>query len=949
MTLHCARSLRCSISLSVLAIAASTISLPAMAQETASDDEVVQESEASQKQATDDIVVTGTLIRGIAPTGSSVIGLTKQSIQASGATTTNEVLATIPQAGNFFMTVPQIGAGNGGNLQVLRPNLRDLPSSNTASGAATLLLVDGHRTVDIGVDQTAPDPQTVPAALLERVEVITDGASSIYGSDAIGGVINYITRRRFDGVEVSARYGFADDYYSFDASATVGKAWDTGSIFIGYTHSQNDAIFGRDRDYHKAINWNTGLPVGNTCPSPNIEIGANRYVVSGNGLAQVAVQPTCDLTDNAAIVPSQKQNSVMAGLSQELSPSMRVDIRAYYTNRSSTAVSNPFTASPTIRSAANPANTTNANPFYRPATPGDTTNQVVRFSYGPALGLEASRTTNVYEHYGITPEFTIDLSEKWRARLMFNYGRSLTTFTTTALNSTTNTADPNYVNSVAYALNGNTATRPNSDFLNPYDIASSNPAVLARISNWQTAGESKQELFNYRGVVDGSLFTLPGGEVKIAGGIEYMVTKLAFRKNTAGQVPGPLTLPYNRANRNIFSLFGEVSIPVVGEDNASPMFHSLTLSASGRYDRYSDYGSTFNPRVGISYMPVAGIRLRGNWAKSFNAPTLLDQVVGTTASIGATAGSFITGTYNVDPRTNPSNPPNANSIAITLGGALPGLVPQKATTWSIGGDIEPPFIPGLRLSASYYKIDFKGALGKPGLFDSNVLNILNNFPMAQIYDRTDGIVNADIVAGYLAQATNPNVLSDYLASTNPLAQVYTIQDFRTMNLRNSTIAGIDFSVNYVRETGFGSVDLAVNGNVKLQNDTQVSAAGTFFDDLLTNRSLFSLSATAGANVGDFRGQVTFNRVNGFDIVPSATLLQDRVGSFSVVNLFFSYDLKKKFMAESIQLTLNINNLFDTDPPIYRTTNGGGGTNGGAGYANGQTLGRYIQLGARAKF
>lgn len=167
MTLRYARNLRGSISLSVLAIAASAIALPALAQETTSDDDVVKESAASQNGKADDIIVTGTLIRGIAPTGSSVIGLTKESIQASGAATTNEVLATIPQATNFFMTVPQIAAGNGANLQVLRPNLRDLPSSNTASGAATLLLVDGHRTVDIGVDQSAPDPQTVPAALLE--------------------------------------------------------------------------------------------------------------------------------------------------------------------------------------------------------------------------------------------------------------------------------------------------------------------------------------------------------------------------------------------------------------------------------------------------------------------------------------------------------------------------------------------------------------------------------------------------------------------------------------------------------------------------------------------------------------------------------------------------------------------------------------------------------------
>lgn len=933
MTLRYARNLRGSISLSVLAIAASAIALPALAQETTSDDDVVKESAASQNGKADDIIVTGTLIRGIAPTGSSVIGLTKESIQASGAATTNEVLATIPQATNFFMTVPQIAAGNGANLQVLRPNLRDLPSSNTASGAATLLLVDGHRTVDIGVDQSAPDPQTVPAALLERVEVITDGASAQYGSDAIGGVINYITKRRFDGVEASARYGFADDYYTFDASATVGKAWGTGSIFAGYTHSENDAIFGRDRDFHKSINWNTGLPVGNTCNAPNIEIGAGRYVVSGSGLASVAVQPTCDLTDNAAIVPAQKQDTVMVGLSQELSPSIRVDIRGYYTNHSSTAVSNPFVASPTIRS--NVTNPTNGNPFYRSIGGGDQSNQTVRFSYGPALGLESNRITNRYEHYGITPEFTIDLSDNWRARLMFNYGRSLTSYRQTALNNTSTTTDPNYINSTTYALNGNTTTRPASDFINPYDIASTNPAVLARISNWELAGESKQELFDYRGIVDGSLFTLPGGDVKIAAGVEYLVGKLSYRKSN-GQVPGPINLPYANASRNIFSLFGEINLPIVSEENSSPLFHSLTLSGSGRYDRYSDYGSTFNPRFGITYMPTDWLRLRGNWSKSFNAPTLLDQVVGSTASIGTTASAFALGGYNIDPR-SPPNLPNANSIAITVSGAAPGLKPQRATTWSIGGDIEPPMVPGLRLSASYYHIDFRGALGKPGLFDFNVQNILNNFPDAQLYNVTPAQITAALTG-----VTNPNVLADYLAA-NPSAQVYTIQYYRTMNLRNSKISGIDYSVDYQHQTGFGSVDLRVNGNVKLQNDTQVSDTGPIIDDLLTGRSMYSISASAGANVGDFRGQVTFNRVGGYDIVPSSTILQSRVDAFNVVNLFFSYDLKKKFMADTIQFTVNVNNVFDTDPPVLRTSNGG------TGYANGLTVGRYVQFGIRAKF
>jgi iron complex outermembrane receptor protein len=203
-----------------------------------------------------DIIVTGTLIRGIAPTGSNVIGIDRQQIEATGSTSTNELLGSIPQAGGFFFNnIPQVANGSAGQntrIAVNRINLRNLPGANTSGGAPTLVLVDGHRVVGAGLGQIAVDSDLVLPAVIERVDTMADGASAIYGSDAVGGVINFVTRDRYDGVKVDARAGFADNYKQYDANITAGKDWGSGSAWISYGYRNTNALFGRDRDYVRA-------------------------------------------------------------------------------------------------------------------------------------------------------------------------------------------------------------------------------------------------------------------------------------------------------------------------------------------------------------------------------------------------------------------------------------------------------------------------------------------------------------------------------------------------------------------------------------------------------------------------------------------------------------------------------------------------------------------------
>ena len=184
-------------------------------------------------EALEEVIVTGTQIRGIAPAGSTVISVTQEEVKATGATSTNRLLATMPQVANYFGTLPSVGGGQlGGNavVPINRPNLRALPAGHLSGSPQTLILIDGHRIVPAGIQQVAVDPDVITPAILERVEVITDGGSALYGSDAIGGVINFITRRSFEGLETGVRYGTADAYSTWDANLTAGTDWGSGSL-----------------------------------------------------------------------------------------------------------------------------------------------------------------------------------------------------------------------------------------------------------------------------------------------------------------------------------------------------------------------------------------------------------------------------------------------------------------------------------------------------------------------------------------------------------------------------------------------------------------------------------------------------------------------------------------------------------------------------------------------
>ena len=877
---------------------------------------------AAEQPTSQDIVVTGTLLRGAPPVGANAIMVGQEKIQETGATSSNELLASIPQVTNYFNRVPVSDLSIAVNqIQISRPNLRNI-SHNNASSSATLILVDGHRIASAGVNQASIDPDLIPTGAIERVDVVTEGGSSTYGADAVAGVINFITLKRFDGIKVDGHYGFADDHWQWDASATVGKAWDTGSAYISYTYTKNDALYGRDRDYIRNVSYASQpyLPRDLTCTSPNLSINtvfvpANFTLASVNRAAPTYAANTfnrCDNSDDNTFVPRAERHGAIAGLTQEFGDRLTLDARAYYGQRKT--VSTSVLDGVVSVGASNPYAAPVLAPLGITLGGGVVANQAtVSFTLEPVYGKDSQRSSTLIKEWGANAELKYDLTDDWQVRGLVNWSQSDSSYELTQLSPTR----------LAAAGTATTAAAA----INPFNIAATSRTLLDDIADSAIAGQAKDSLFNARLITEGRLLALPGGDVRVAAGYEFMHDSFKQRFSNDVRIGGIGGVAFSPYKRDVHSLFGEIQIPVIGDENRSEGLHSLVISASGRYDHYSDFGDTFNPKFAATFKPVEGFAIRGNWGTSFTAPTPLDQL----GSLRNTISAFPFVAF-----TRPGDVVPGGSFTVALQGSQPNLKPQKADTWSVGVDLDP--IQGFHASVSYYDVKFQDILRTP---TPNV-GIFTDFPN-NVTTSTAGLTAAQLRAfGALAPGGSA-VVEPLIASGT---RVYEIVDFRTGNFGILRVRGVDFNVNYRRETGFGSLDLSVNGNLPLSRKAQASPSSAVVNELARDNPKLFLQSTIGATIGGLRAQATWNHNGGYAITPTTSVpVQNRVKAFNTINLFFKYDVPSdSSLLKDLSLTLNVNNVFDQDPPVLLRND-----QNEFGYANGFTLGRMFILGLSKKF
>jgi iron complex outermembrane receptor protein len=896
-------------SVSTLALLATT----AMAQTApapAADPAAAPDAPAPRQPTDNEIVVTGTLIKGIAPVGTNVVGVSRADISSSGATTALDVMATVPEISNAFNALPTPGTGLSGGTSV-RPSIRNI---SAAGGSATLLLLNGHNMVGVGILQTAPDINIIPAGMLERVDVVADGGSALYGSDAIAGTINMITRKHMNGVEVSGQYGLANHYTKQDFNITGGKDWGSGSLIVSYENRHNSDLLGRYRSYYR-----TNLtPFGGSdnrvtnCNPGNVVADGVNYA-----LPNLAPNTTnkCDADLYTDLQPAETQNSVFGSLTQRLTDRLQFDLTAFWTRRDTTILTAQLASSGTI---------TAANPYFIPV--GGATSETVQYNYAATNGNSAVNTTRTQE-YGITPTLKFDMGHHWDVTLLGNYGHSKTNASSAEVNAAAESAA---------LASTNTATA-----LNPYNIAATNPSVIQAITNFAQFAQNVQTLEQVRLDVSGPLFSLPGGSVKVAAGAQYSHEKsVAYQ---ADAVPGDLSnAAFANQKRTTKSVWGELYVPVFGADNRNSLVYALNLDGSIRYDNYSDFGGTVNPKIGFTYQPTQSFTLRGNYGTSFNAPSLQDEA----GAIDSRAQVLLSSPYQ--PVGSNFNA-NIGRPTILLAGGGNNIGPQTAHTYSFGADYKPSFVPGLTMSLTYWAVNLFHAIN---IYPFYSPSIFTTPAFASTYVLNPTLAQAQALIGN-EHVQGPSLATLY--SANNIANgttPYAIFNATRTNLGNFYYRGLDFKMNYQHPTSFGSINGSVSGTYYLKN-ASLAVGGTTelsaFDPSQGGLSRMQLALALGGSVGNLTMRATMNYSAGFDIAPITTgaVTQTHVDSFHPVNLYFAYDIKDAGALSGTTLTLHVDNVANENPPYKNVTGAGFGTVDGTGL--GQTIGRTFEFGLKHKF
>lgn len=862
-----------------------------------------RDTQSTDNPMLEEIIVTGTLIRGVQPTGSQTLEIDVGTIESSGATSANEILATLPQAQNLFNSRAALNPRAQSRETVVRPNLRGLPNFEQASGSATLILIDGHRIVGMGVAQAAPDPDVVPASVIERVEIITDGGSSLYGADAVGGVINIITKRDFDGVEVDLGYNTADDYWGYDASITAGKTWDSGSGYISVTRADRDSLLGKDRSWAAQGQWTEDglLPadteclssVGTTQTMEYRELVPGVRVWDGRAYEAVAVGSRCDRSALGTIFPKEERSSVFFGVTQELNEAVTLNVRGYYSERNT--IFENYPRGDTVAFGPEQFSPTPSTPIGETRERGS-----LGFSYGAHPDYQRRDGETNLQTWGITPQLTVDMKGGWQLRNLLHYSRSDNEFFEPGSNTGL------LLESIADGT------------VDPSNIAATDSALLTDILDWELAGESIQELFTARAVADGPIMTLPAGDLRMAVGMEYadQSAKLRQGNHSVGGLSGR---DFPEESRNVKSFFAEAQIPLI---SARRGVDSLVLSASVRHDDYSDFGSTTNPHLGLSWDPVYWLNIHANWGESFVAPTLIDTLRANTNlafnpnSVGIVQPSAnVAGVIIGSGRTN----------TVTLNGAQPNLAPQTAETWAVGFKMSPPVIEGLRVSGNYYEIDFRDLLGgiNPQRATAAVL-----FPERYTWNPTQSDLDA-----LAANSFNPEALVGVDPST-----LAAILDLRVGNTDQAILKGFDFSANYTHDTRLGTLSYGVSGTRR--HEFEMTRAGNTTDELEFGTPKTLATASVGLARGNFRSNLSVKYTAGYR-VDDALLGQRSVSDFKTVDLFMGYDFEGTGLLDNLSIRLNVSNIFNEKPSIYRLNN--------QPAYRGFTLGRMYGFGVTKRF
>lgn len=855
-----------------------------------------------------EIVVTGTNLRGVPPVGSAQISLREEDFTLAGATSITQLLQQVPQIANLGISDGSRsqpgGSINGSYISSI--NLRNLGPN------ATLTLFDGRRIVPMGLTGLGIDPAAMPTVMLQRVDIVADGASAVYGSDAVAGVVNLIPARRAQGLSLTVRKGFGDDYGDFLIGGVAGHRWGSGQVTLGYEYAHRSNLSGADRDFFSA---NLGPRGGadsrpRTCNPGTIIMDGTTYAIPASGVSQanagILVAGTanvCDINKTQDLLPRTRRHSLALTFDQSVTGGIDVFAQGFYMDRKVLYTPSPQTTLLTVGSTS---------PFFvRPAGSTATSATIAYALTNVPLNASNGRTRVGQINYGAR----LGLPAGFELSLTGGYGESRDSGITA-----------NGVNTAAL----NTAIAAGT--FNPYDPS----AIPARSGyNFIFDVASRTRLETYEAKIDGSLFKLPGGDVAAA--IGYQRQALSQRTVTLIGPEGSPSFATNRS-RKIDSFYAEVQIPIFGDDNAIAGLRDLTLNAAVRHDNYRDINAqTTNPKFGINWSPVDGLTFKGSYGTSFRAPNFT-EIYGTGVS-----------TFYALPLVDPTCG-NCLVKSIAYVGPTPNIKPETAETWSVGIDITPALVPNFRASMNYFNVKYENL----------ITSYLSDFGILRLEQQLTPL-------GIIVRNPTPAFLASFSCAPFPTCPVRTVvggvspdlnnvavfHDARPANLASQLAQGIDFDLGYRIPAGNGEVRIGASGSYFLSYKTKVAPGAASIDQLnnIFNPLRFRGRASLQWHSGGIEAGTFLNYVNSYR--NSTRSPSETIGGYATVDIHLGYMFPDNgpVGTEGLTIGFDVANLFDRDPPFANLPVSAppGSYGGGFDSTASNPIGRVVSLSLTKKF
>jgi iron complex outermembrane recepter protein len=910
----------------------------------------------------DTMVVTGSRIKRVdAESEQLIFTLDREDIQAEGLTSIGDVIQNLTANGSALNTT----FNNGGNGQT-QVSLRNLGANRT------LVLVNGRRWIGGTGLGGAVDLNTIPTAAVDRIEVLKEGASAVYGSDAIGGVVNVILRTDYEGAEANAYYGefSKGDGNKQSYDFTVGAKNDRFSSLFGASYVKEEPVFAGDRAISEEPQFGTGnafgssttpegrfglcsgtinavtgtCSVGETRPDGSAgqftynagQSGLNWRNRTGNDLYNFA-------PDNYLATPQERVSLFGTG-AVDLTDNLRFTATGNYNNRKSELL---LAAMPIVLGSGPGAGTQSrtisisANSIYNPF--GAPVSRIQRRAVETG-GRSFVQNVDTFAFSGIF-DGSFQIGEhyfSWDAGYMF--GRNDENDTTTGLFSVPalrQALGPSMVSNgtpICVGTPGNAATIITGCV--PLNLLGA-PGTITRemldFTSFVAHDELQYKTKSYTANLSGDMFKLPAGMLSFAAGLEHR-TEFGFDQPDALINSGNTTGNARTATRGGYSLdeaYLELAVPVLTDMTFAK---ELSLSLASRYSDYSNFGTTTNSKVGLRWKPIDDLMIRGNWAEGFRAPDILALFQGVADSFPpladpcSNAGS---GGGNLYANLTPTQQANCHLSGVPVGGYDQGntqiriqvggnvnLTPETSESKTLGAIWSPEFLEGFDVSLDWWNVRIENTItGFGGQFIVN--QCINGGPTGT------GVPAFCTLISRTATGSIESLLSAGLNAGGTKVEGYDL----TMNYRLPDTRFGSFSFNWdstymddysVDNNGDGQFDVLDYDNDGVPNGT--SQVGQYFNrfndwrirsNFLARWEKGDYAATWSARY--YSAQSEFCGLTGTPFVALCNEANvngglNHIGATTYHDVAFYWN-----SPWNSKITLGVKNLFEKEPPISTTT------------------------------